>query len=158
MKRLMTVFGCMLVAGFLSVAGSALAKDAKLGDLTIHQAWSRASANGAQTGAIYLSIQNGGSAADKLVGIDTPVADMAHLHTTEMQGDMASMKMMDAVELPAGETVTLKPQAMHVMLMGLKHPLKKGETFPMTLHFEKAGTVEVQVKVEAAGALAPSGS
>ncbi len=158
MKRLMAMAGFLLVAGFLAASGAASAEDTKLGDLTIRQAWSRASANGAQTGVVYLEIQNGGAAADKLLGASTPVADMAHLHSTEMQGDMASMKMMDTLDLPAGQTVVLKPQATHLMLMGLKQTLRKGESFPVTLRFEKAGSVEVPVKIEAAGALAPTGN
>jgi len=160
MRKRLTILGFMLVAATAQMAAARLAPaqadDVKIGDITIHQPWSRATANGAQTGAVYFEIRNAG-AADRLVDASTPVAGMAQLHTTDMQGDMASMKMMHAIDLPAGATITLKPQSMHLMLMDLKKTLRKGDSFPLTLQFEKAGTVDLQVKVEAAGALAPSG-
>jgi copper(I)-binding protein len=151
MKRLMAVLG------FMFFAAQAQAADVQVGNLTVTQPWSRATASSGQTGAIYLDIENHGTGPDRLTGAQTPVASMAHFHATVMDGDMASMKMMDGVDLPAGQTVSLKPQSMHLMLMGLKQPLKKGESFPLTLQFEKAGKVEVEVVVEAAGALGPSG-
>jgi copper(I)-binding protein len=146
----------MAILGFMFLAMQAQAADVQIGNLTVMQPWSRATASGGQTGAVYLDIKNRGTEADRLTGAETPVAAMAHVHATVMNGDMASMKMMEGVDLPAGETVSLKPQAMHLMLMGLKHPLKKGESFPLTLQFEKAGKVEIEVPVEAAGALGPS--
>ncbi|MET1027086.1 MAG: copper chaperone PCu(A)C [Dongiaceae bacterium] len=160
MRKRLTILGFMLLSATAQIAAAQVAPvradDAKIGDITIHQPWSRATANGAQTGAVYFEIRNAG-AADRLVEASTPVAGMAQLHTTEMQGDMASMKMMQVIDLPAGATVVLKPQSMHLMLMDLKQTLHKGDSFPLKLQFEKAGTVDLQVKVESAGALAPDG-
>jgi copper(I)-binding protein len=150
----------LLVSGLtlLSSLGLAHADDVKLGDLVIRQAWSRATVASVDTGAVYLEIDNAGQAADRLVGVSTPAAAMAHLHTTEMQGNMASMKAMDGLDIPAGGKIILQPQKSHVMLMGLTAPLKKGASFPLTLQFEKAGKVDVNVPVEAAGALGPDGN
>lgn len=150
----------LLMAGLALLSGSGLAHadDVKLGNLVIRQAWSRATIASVDTGAVYLEIDNAGPAADRLVGVSTPAAAMAHLHTTEMQGNMASMKAMDGVDIPAGGKVVLRPQQSHVMLMGLTAPLKKGASFPLTLEFEKAGKVDVNVPVESAGALGPDGN
>lgn len=141
---------------FLCSMAGAFADDIKAGDLVIRQVWSRATFASGANGAVYLEIDNNGAAADRLVDVASPVAGMAHLHTTEMQGDMASMKAMDGLDIPAGGKVVLKPQADHIMLMGLSQQLKQGNDFPLTLRFEKAGTVAVQAHVEAAGALSPS--
>ena len=79
----------------------------------------------------------------------TAVAKSVELHTMSMEGDVMKMRQLDAIELPKGAMVELKPGGLHLMLMGLKAPLKAGDTFPMTLRFEKAGEVVVTVKVEA---------
>jgi hypothetical protein len=141
----------------LGWAVGVMADDIKTGDLVIRQVWSRATIASGANGAVYLEIDNSGAAADRLVDVASPVAGMAHLHTTEMQGEMASMKAMDGLDIPAGGKVILKPQADHIMLMDLSQQLKQGGDFPLTLHFEKAGTVEVKAHIEAAGALGPSG-
>lgn len=146
------IFGLALL---LCASSLVFADDAKLGDLVIRHVWSRATIASVGTGAVYLEVDNNGSAADRLVGVATPVAGMAHLHTTEMQGNMASMQPIDGLDIPAGGKVILQPQKNHVMLMGLSAPLKEGTTFPLTLQFEKAGKIEVDVPVEAAGALGP---
>lgn len=146
-----------LVVAAISAA-ACWAADVKQGDLVIRQPWSRATIASVATGAVYLEIDNNGATADRLTEITTPVADMAHLHSTEMQGDMSSMKMMDGLDIPAGGKVVLKPQGQHVMLMGLNGALKQGSSFPLILQFEKAGKVEVNVPVQAAGALGPDGN
>jgi len=142
----------------LSATTSVFADEATLGDLVIRHVWSRATIASVGTGAVYLEVDNNGATADRLVGVATPVAAMAHLHTTEMQGNMASMQAIDGLDVPAGGKIILKPQNSHVMLMGLSAPLKQGTTFPLTLQFEKAGKVDVNVPVEAAGALGPEGN
>jgi hypothetical protein len=148
----------LALAMLISSLASGLAADVKVGDLVIRQVWSRATIGSGVNGAIYLEIDNAGADADRLVAVASPVAAMAHLHMTEMQGDMASMKAMDGLDIPAGAKVVLKPQANHIMLMGLSQQLKQGGDFPLTLQFEKAGKVEVRAVVEAAGALGPSGN
>jgi hypothetical protein len=139
-----------------AMIGTAHADDTKIGSLTIHQPWSRAASASVGTGVVYLEIDNAGPAADRLTAVSSPIAAMAHLHTTDMQGDMASMKAIDGLEIPAGGKIILKPQADHVMLMGLTNGLKQGDSFSLVLQFEKAGQVEIKVPVEAAGALSPS--
>lgn len=72
-----------------------------------------------------------------------------------MRGDVIEMYHVTAIDLGPGEAVTLRPGGLHIMMMGLKRPLRKGEAFSMTLTFEKAGAVEVQVHVAGIGARAP---
>ncbi len=74
-----------------------------------------------------------------------------------MEGGIMKMRPIEAIDLPAGQKVTLKPGAMHVMLLGLRGPLRLGQTFPLTLYFDKAGTREVAVSVEKAGAMGHPG-
>ena len=100
--------------------------------------------------AAYFVIHNAGSTADRLLGVDTPIAESAQLHQHLMEGDVMKMQPVPSVDIAPGATVTFAPMAYHVMLVGLKDRslLQDGKRFPMNLHFEKAGTVIVDVKVQ----------
>ncbi len=113
----------------------------------IDHPWARASAGAAKTGAAYLTITDQGQ-ADRLTGVSTPVADTAELH--ESMSDMGTMKMrpLDGLTLAPGTPVKLAPGGYHVMLTGLKAPLKAGDTFPLTLRFEHAPPLTVTITVE----------
>nr|WP_242631154.1 copper chaperone PCu(A)C [Variovorax paradoxus] len=75
----------------------------------------------------------------KLVGIATPAAGVAEVHEMKMEGDTMKMRELPGgLDLPAGQTVELKPGGYHVMMMDLKQPLTKGSTVPVTLRFEDA--------------------
>ena len=91
--------------------------------------------------------------ADRLVSASAAVSKSVELHMMKMEGDVMQMRQVDAIELQAGKTVELKPGGFHVMFIGLKAPLKAGDTFAMKLKFEKAGEVTVDVKVEAPGGM-----
>ncbi len=148
MFRLLTVVA-LLVAG----ASAALAHDYKAGALVIDHPFARATAKGARTGAAYMTIANTGSEADRLVGVASPRAETVELHTMAMDGDIMRMRRIEGIDLPPGATVAMKPGAgPHVMLIGLKGGLAAGESFPLTLRFEKAGSVAVGVAVEKPGA------
>jgi len=114
---------------------------------TVTDAWARATAPGVDVGAAYMTI-DGGAKSDRLVGASTPRAAMGHLHTVEEKDGVSRMRAVDGIEVPAGKRVELAPKGTHVMLMGLGRPLVAGESFPVTLKFEKAGeqTVTVQVR------------
>ncbi len=149
-------FESLVTAAALAFSAVAVhAQDAKLGALTITHAYARATVPGQPAGGAFLTIANAG-ADDKLVAASTDVAKNAELHTMSMDGDVMRMRQVDAIALPAGKTVELKPGNFHVMLTGLKSPLKAGERFPLTLKFEKAGEARVEVIVEAAGAAMPA--
>jgi len=120
------------------------------GALQIAHPWSQQLPPNAPTVAAYFVIQNTGTSADRLVSVDTPIADKAELHQHVMQGDLMKMQPVASVEVPPGGTVTFAPMAYHVMLVGLKDRslLQDGKHFPMTLHFEKAGAIAVDVNVQ----------
>lgn len=128
------------------------------GALQIVHPWSRATPGGARTAAGYLSVTNTGSVPDTLVSVSADtVAAKAEVHeVTTRDGVMSMKEVPGGVAVPASGTLTLKPGAYHIMFTGLKRPLKQGETFPGSLTFEKAGKVDVEFTVEAAGATAPS--
>lgn len=147
--------------GFLSIAliglavlsQAAQAMDDRVKDLSISHPWARASAGPARAGAAYLTITNHGTAMDRLLAVATPAARHASVHTTLMAEGVMKMRPVKAVEVHPGEPAVLRPGGMHVMLMGLKAPLKEGQSFPLTLTFETAGTIEIMVMVKAAGSM-----
>ena len=96
-------------------------------------------------------------AADRLVAASGDVAERIELHTHTMDGNIMKMRRVDAVEVPANGSVALQPGGFHIMLIGLKKPLQEGGSFPLTLTFEKAGTVDVEVAVEGVGSMGPQG-
>lgn len=143
----------LLVALSLSLATLAVhAHSFKLRELTIGHPYARATAPGQPSGGAYLSVRNGGAAADKLLSATAEVSASVELHEMKMDGTVMRMREVSAIEVPAGKAVELKPGGLHIMLMGLKAPLKQGEQFPLKLKFEKSGEVTVTVNVEGPGA------
>jgi copper(I)-binding protein len=141
------------------VAVSALAEEVKAGDLVITQAWSRATPGGAKVASGYLTIENKGTAPDRLIGGSADIAGSVQVH--EMSMDKGVMKMRpleNGLAIEPGKTVKLAPGGNHLMMMDLKSPLKKGDKLPITLEFEKAGRVQVSLDVEGVGAQGPSTS
>lgn len=108
----------------------------------------------AKSAAGYMGISNAGAEADRLIGIETAIAKRVTLHTTEHGADgVARMRQMAGVEIPAGDTVVLEPDGMHVMLMGLTGPVQEGALLPATLIFERAGRVEITFMVDPPGGM-----
>jgi copper(I)-binding protein len=130
-----------------------LATPALAADLSVSDAFSRATP-GNGPGVAYLTI-HGGNAPDRLVGASSPRAAKVEMHTMSMQGDVMQMREVDAVEIPANAPIRFAPGGLHLMLTGLKAPLKPGETVPLTLTFEHAGTRTLNVPVGAIGATGP---
>ncbi|MDR3499680.1 MAG: copper chaperone PCu(A)C [Parvibaculum sp.] len=140
------VSAAFFVAALLLAAAPAGAHDFKLGSLDIQHPWARPSA--AKTGAAYFVITNHGASEDALVGVETGASEKAQIHEMTMDGAIMRMRAIARLVLPAGGTVSVAPGGVHVMLIGLKGPLKDGASFPMTLVFEKAGRIEVTVEVQ----------
>ena len=142
------------VAASLFYCVAALAQTgAQTGGIEIKDAWARATPGGAQTGAAYLTLLS--PTGDRLTGVTSPAAEKAELHQMTNDGGIMKMREVTAIDLPPGTSVSLKPGGLHVMLMGLKHPLQPGQSVPMTLQFEKSGTREVDVAVGKVGATGP---
>ena len=135
-----------------SAVGSALAHGFKAGDLAIDHPYATPTRPGMTTGAVYFrAIKNNGTEPDRLLSALTPAAATVELHRMEMDGDVMRMRAVSAVELPANTEVRLRhgtPNGHHLMLLGLKAPLKDGDRFPVTLTFQRAGEREVMVWVQ----------
>lgn len=139
-------------AAFVIGAAAAHAADVQAGAVKIEQPWARASAGRAANGGAFMTLTNAGG-PDRLLKAASPVARTVELHTHINEDGVMKMRAVPAIDLPAGAKVELKPGSFHVMLIGLHAPLKEGTQFPLTLTFEKAGTVELQVPVRKPGAM-----
>lgn len=125
------------------------AQETKLKDLLIDNPYARATVASQRAGGAYVTIENKGKNADKLIGASSPVAKSVEIHTMTMDGNVMRMREVGQIEIPASGRVEMKPgDGFHLMLMGLQQTLKAGDSFPMTLVFEKAGKTEVKVKVQ----------
>jgi len=136
---------------FAAIAGAA----AQSGGIEVDHVWARATPGGAKTAALYMTLTNKGTDADRLVAVSTPVAGTADVHTTITENGVMRMRPAGPLEVKPGTPVEMKPGGYHIMLMQLAGPLVAGQSFPVNLTFEKAGKVEVTATVEKAGAMGP---
>lgn len=135
----------------IALASPVLAHEFRIGTLAIAHPWSRQTASGQTTGGGFMVIKNNGRVADRLVAVASPVAT-AGLHSMSMQGGVMRMRpVTGGLAIPAGGTLELLPGGYHIMLTGLKAPLTLGRVVPLTLRFQRAGTITVQLKVESVG-------
>lgn len=149
----------MFVAALLALtlALPARADPVKAGDLTIENGWARATPKGSAVGAGYLTIRNDGASADKLTGASADFATV-QVHEMKMSSDVMEMReVQGGLEIPAHGAVTLKPNGYHLMFLRLKHPLNRGETAHISLTFEHAGAVAVDLPIAPIGAMGPGG-
>ena len=137
-----------VVASIALAVAAPAADTAKVGDIAIDQPWARASLGNAPNSAAYMILQNTGAVPDRLIGGSTPVATQVQLHTHVMEGGVAKMRPVDAIEVAPGQPTVLEPGGAHVMLQGLTQKLEEGTTMPLTLVFEHAGKVMLEVPVE----------
>ncbi len=117
----------------------------------VTQVWSRAMPPSAPTGAVYFTLMNHGDTPDRLIAVKTPRAEKAELHTSVHEGDVMRMERIESVELPARSQVAFQPGGHHVMLFKLAKPLVAGEHFPVTLTFEQAGDLTLDVPIREQG-------
>ena len=128
-----------------------------LGDINISLPFSRATRPNAPVAGGFLTIETTGAEPDRLISVTSDIAGETQIHEMAMQGDVMKMRpLANGLEIPAGKTVVLAPGGFHIMFMGLKQTLVEGETITVTLTFEKAGTVDVVLPIEAAAADAPT--
>jgi periplasmic copper chaperone A len=152
------LFKFAFIALLTAFACPAFAQATATSTITVDQPWARATAAGAQTGAVYLTLDNKGSTPDRLTGASSDVANKLQIHEMKVENGVMQMReLAGGLSIPAGGSVVLKPGSYHVMLIGLKKPLTAGEKFPLTLTFEKAGTISVTVPVQAMGAMEDKG-
>ena len=139
----------LLLAALLLPATFANAHEYTKGDLHIAHPWSQELPPNAPNVAAYFVVHNNGSSADTLLGVDSTISDDAQLHEHVHKDGLMKMQQVQRVEVPAGKDLVFAPGAYHVMLMQPKDRslLVDGKRFPLTLHFEKAGNVTVEVAV-----------
>ena len=157
MKQIISVLSGIVCAAALLTA-PVQADQVKAGDLVISQAWSRATPGGAKVGGGYLTIENKGTTADKLLGVTGDISDKIEVHEMSMTNGVMKMRPVEGgLTIDPGKSVKFAPNGYHLMIMDLKAPLKQGEKVPLTLQFEKAGKVTVTFDVEGIGAMGPAG-
>ncbi|MDQ7011881.1 MAG: copper chaperone PCu(A)C [Mariprofundaceae bacterium] len=111
------------------------------------KAWVRQPPPVADTAAGYMTLRNDGDRPVEIVSIDSDVSAVAEIHTMRMQGGMMHMQHLPKMTIAAHGTLELSPGGMHLMLIGLKHPLRDGQQVHITLHFADGSQLKVQAKV-----------
>ena len=141
-----TIMKKLLITSLLaSIASTAVAGPA----IVIDHAHARATVPGQTTGAAYIDIENRGKIEDKLLKISSPMAQSAEVHSMTMDGTVMRMREVGQVDLKPATKVTMAAnEGLHIMLIGLKQPLRPGQKIPLSLRFEKAGKIDVDVTVD----------
>ena len=138
-----------------SIARPLHAQGRSAGGIAVEEPWARATPGGARTGAAYMTLVNKGDTANRLLGATSPVASEVQFHKVTEENGISRMRELRTIDIAPEDMVLLKPGNIHIMLVGLKHPLKQGETFPLTLEFEKAGRVHLTISIAHVGAMQP---
>jgi hypothetical protein len=125
--------------------------------VTVAHPWTRATPGGTKAGSLYLQITAQRGKGDKLIGAHSLVAGSAEIHDHIVEQGTGKMRRVDAVAVPGGKSVILRPSGYHIMLIDLKQPLNEGDLTKVTLVFDKAGEIEVDASVEPVGATGPHG-
>ena len=152
MKPFLILFAVLLFSVFALPGQTLRADGVKVGGLMIMHPWARASAGEANVGAVYLTVVNNSSKLDRLIMVGTDRGGKAALHNHVMKSGVMMMETAGPIEIKPGDRVEFKPGGLHVMLSGLKSPLRKGELFKLRLSFENAGKASGDVKVRSVGA------
>ncbi|MQA66913.1 MAG: copper chaperone PCu(A)C [Alphaproteobacteria bacterium] len=148
-KSVLVALAAFVILG--ASGGDVRGHDFTAGSLIIGHPWARATIGTSRPGGAYLTITNKGGEADRLTGAECPIAERVELHRSSVEGGMMRMVPVGAIEVPAGGKVMFAPSGYHLMLLGLKKPLVAGSKVPLTLVFEKAGRITVEVAVEPLG-------
>ncbi|MFL6723937.1 MAG: copper chaperone PCu(A)C [Sphingomicrobium sp.] len=115
-------------------------------DIQLGNAWARPT-RGEAPGAVYVAVNNKGSADDRLVGAFTDHAAMAMVHQSELVDGVAQMRTAGEINIPAGKRIEMVPGGTHIMLEGLRAPLRTGDSFDLVLKFRNSGDRRVKVDV-----------
>ena len=143
-------FGGVLALLTSLMAMTAQAGEIRIGDLTISHAKARPNLPNRPTAA-YMMIANDGEAGDRLLSATSPDFGAVEIHSSMKHGDVMRMMPVDGVDVPAGDAAVLEPGGLHLMLFEGSESFKIGQEFTLELVFERAGAVQVSVKVEKIG-------
>lgn len=141
----------LLLSAFTFFTAQTLAHEYSTGDIEIDHPWSREAPPTATVIAGFFQLKNNAQQDDYLISASTPVAKRVEIHTHEMSDGMMQMKQIDRVKVAAQETVMFKPGGYHLMIFNPEKAYKQGERFPMTLTFQNAGEIKVELAVEKNG-------
>jgi copper(I)-binding protein len=144
----------VLISGFLAATAVQAQPSTPGAGVVATTAWSRATPPGADTAAVYITLKS--PVADKLIAVTTPEAGKAEVHQMTMNGNVMIMReVQGGLDLPPGQAVSLQPGGYHLMLTGLKAPLKLNQTFPLHLTFQVSPPIDVIARVASIGASTP---
>jgi copper(I)-binding protein len=146
--KIILVCGAPLLLLSVMAQSAAPGAAARIGRITVSQAWARPTPPAATVAAVYFSISNSGSQADRLEAVSSPIATKVELHESRNVQGVIEMREVTALECPAGATLRSEPGGLHVMLTGLNRPLTAGSAFSLALRFRDAGVLTLQVAVE----------
>ncbi|MEP1446703.1 MAG: copper chaperone PCu(A)C [Paraglaciecola sp.] len=149
MNSLLKPFGAFLL--FSSFSFSSYAHDFNAGKIEVNHPWARPTAPVVKTAAVYLVINNSSQETERLLSVEVPttIAQQAQIHHTQYSQDMAKMReVRDGLLISAAKKIEFTPGGTHIMLVGLKTPLAKGDKFPLLMRFEHSGEITVEVWVE----------
>lgn len=138
----------------IAVAAGLAAQAAWAANVSVTDAWARATMPGQQVSGAYMQIQADADA--RLVSVSSPAVPRVEVHEMKMDGGVMRMREVKSIDLPKGKTVSLEPGGFHIMLMNLKKPIAAGDVIPLTLVVESGGkqqTVEVKAEARAMGAM-----
>jgi periplasmic copper chaperone A len=141
----------LAVAAVAFCAAPAAGADIALKDIRIGTPVARPTPPGATSGSAYFTLENVGRQSERLVRVASPAARTVELHSMKMDGNVMRMRAVAGVDVPPGKKVQLGSGGYHVMLIDLVRPLTAGDTIPLTLTFDKAGSIDVSVRVESIG-------
>lgn len=149
MRFMWPVFLIAAAAAAFSQFAAVTAHEYKQGELLIDHPWARPSIGESGNGAVFLTVRNNGAGDDKLIAAEAGVSRLIEIHTHMHDGEVMRMRRVEGgLSIPPRGKVALEPGGLHIMLIGLKQKLTKGDSFPLTLIFEKAGRLPVEVTVE----------
>ncbi len=149
------VFSAMAALAVIALASLPWAHGHRVGDIAIDRVWGRAAADSDSAAAAFMTLTNTGMTEDRLVSVATEIADVAELYAVRLEGGDILLRRVEALTMPGGATVQMQPGGLHVMLTGLRTPMPEGETFPLTLNFERAGAITIAAHVFGAAAAEP---
>jgi copper(I)-binding protein len=140
----------LVAAIMMNVAmADTIADDYQTKNIHVDHVYARATVPGQTSGVAYLTIDNKGSGADKLVSVSSPIATSTEIHSMSMDGTIMRMREVNDLALPPSAKIVMAPGGgYHVMMVGLKKPLAAGDKIPLSLRFEKAGKLDITVVVE----------
>ena len=140
---------------FLMLPGLPLAIAQIEPQIAVSQPWARASILSSRPGVAYITLRNNANAKDRLLGVTSPWAEKVMIHSTTSKDGVMRMQAVKDLVIDPSQVIKMKPAGMHLMLTGLRQPLRKGEHLPIVLQFQNAGQVRVAVPILSIASLGP---